>query len=74
MDAGPGTLEVSVESLGGMDGDTLDFARIESAVASRCKLALNPIRSGEYILNLRWGHFEIEEAPKRIVVHSAPAG
>lgn len=74
VDAGPGTLEVSVESIGGMDGDTLEFARIESAVASRCKLALTPIRSGEYILNLRWGHFEIEGAPKRIVVHSAPAG
>lgn len=73
VDAGPGTLEARVGPI--TDGvDTSDFCRIETGLASRCKLVLTPAKSGEYLLTLKWGHFDVEGAPRNIVVHSAPAG
>jgi hypothetical protein len=77
-DAGPGTLEAKVESLGGTNDpapvNLEDYCRVEANVASRSKLVLTPVKSGDYKLSLKWGHFDVEGAPKRMSVQALPAG
>jgi len=76
-DAGPGTLEAKVDLLGGGDASAAnleDFCRVEANVASRSKLVLTPSKQGDYKLSLKWGHFDVEGAPRRITVQAVPAG
>lgn len=75
-DAGPGTLEAKIEPIGAFDpaANLDDFCRVECNAASRSKLILTPLKAGEYKLSLKWGHFEVDGAPRKISVQAVPAG
>ena len=75
IDGGPGTLEAKIEPVGGESANNLEqFCRVETSVASRSKLLLTPKKIGEFKLSLQWGHFDVESAPKKLVVQPLPQG
>ena len=76
VDAGPGVMEARMDYADATQviPNSEDSCRVETAAGSRSKLILNPKRAGDYRLILKWGNFDIENAPKLLYVHSTPAG